>query len=888
MLSRQEQRVETRVLTIASSQDGDRQLAGPYVANSEKGGVFFPNLLVLLTPFIGREQEQHALCQLLRQSEIRLVTLTGTGGVGKTRLALQIAAELRENFANGVYFVPLAALQNPEDVLVAIAQSLGLWEVADLPLEEQVENSLREKHVLLLLDNFEQVIAAAPQLVRLLTSCSQLHLLVTSRATLHLSCEHEFLLPPLLVPDLTHSSTNEDLARVASVRLFVERARTVQPDFQLTPSNTLTIAEICARLDGLPLALELAAARIKLLPPLALLRRLSHRLEILTAGARDLPIRQQTLRNTLQWSYDLLTEEEQRLFRWLSIFVGGCTLEAAEAIYPADNGYTSVVLEGVASLLDKSLVQQKEREGEEPRFVMLETIREFGLECLHRHGELEAARRAHAGYYLEMGEAAEPHFLGPSQLMWFDRLEKELDNLRAILKVDPGGGTEEVELALRLASALFYFWYGRSHLREGRSFLEHHLASNYTIAASIRLKALVVLQAIMWTQNDARGLEQVAQEALALAQGDQFNMTLAMNVRGVAMMLERRDYPKAQACLEEVLASARVLDDRTLLLKAFLNLGRLALFQRDASRAIACLEEVLALYNVTGDKVMRAGALSLLARAELLQDNAIRARMLLEEGLTIFREIGNNWGAALTLSLLGQSAFQQKEMSQAMAFLTEGSQLAHEVGDRRIIAHACLLQASGATLQRDYTLARQHYEEGLTIAFSIEHAGFIASGLKGLGCVAAAQGLFTWAAVLWGNAESLHESQSVAIPRDLYEHMVSTVRTRLGRSNFDKIMAEGHSMTAEQAFASHLTVSPGEAETSPTISAHSASYPAGLTRREVEVLRLVTEGLTDAQVAERLVISHRTVTTHLTAIYNKLGINSRAAAARFATEHRLI
>src|SRR6266567_1542767 len=496
---------------------------------------------VPLSALIGREQEVQAICDLLSRPEVRLLTITGTGGVGKSRLALEVAGVLGADFADGACFVPLAPVSDPARVMAAIAQALGLWEVTKLPPEEQVHAALRERHLLLLLDNFEQVVQGAPQLAPLLASCPGLRLLVTSRTALHLSGEHEFPVPPLAVPDLTQIPSPETLMQRASAHLFVLRTQAIQPAFRLTSVNARAIAEICVHLDGLPLAIELAAARTKLLPPQALLKRLSHRLEVLTGGAQDLPARQQTLRNTLQWSYDLLTQQEQRLFRWLSIFVGGCTLEAAEAVCQA-GGEQASVLEGVASLLDKSLVQQVEREGDEPRFAMRETLSEFGLECLQRRGEREAARQAHTHYYLALAEQAEPHLVGSEQLLWFDRLERDLDNLRAILQAGIAGGVEEREVALRLGAALTLFWTGRGHLREGRNMLERLLAGAGTIAASIRLKALNMLGTILWNQNDTRGLEPVADEALALArtQGDHWQMTSAMTLRGVAMMQERR------------------------------------------------------------------------------------------------------------------------------------------------------------------------------------------------------------------------------------------------------------------------------------------------------------------------------------------------------------
>jgi len=855
---------------------------------------------VPLTALIGREQEVRVICELLSQPEVRLLTITGTGGVGKTRLALEVAGVLRADFADGACFVPLAPVSDPARVMAAIAQALGLWEIAALPPEEQVHAALRERHLLLLLDNFEHLLKAAPHLAALLASCPRLSMLVTSRAALHLSGEHEFPVLPLAVPDLTQLPSPETLTQQAAVRLFLLRAQAIQPAFHVTPANARAIAEICVHLDGLPLAIELAAARSKLLPPQALLKRLSHRLEVLTGGAQDLPTRQQTLRNTLQWSYDLLTEPEQRLFRWLSIFVGGCTLEAAEAVCQAGRAgseQASSVLEGIASLLDKSLVQQTEREGDAPRLVMLETIREFGLECLERQGELEAARRAHAHYYLVLVEQAEPHLFGPEQLLWLDRLERDLDNLRAILQAGIAGGVEEREVALRLAIALVFFWIGRGYFHEGRSFLEQLLASTQAVVASVRLMALNVLGMILWSQDTARGLEPVADQALALAreQDDQLNMTAALILRGAAMMQERRDYAQAQACLEEALASARVLGNRSILVWALASLGRLALYQQDAPRAIACLEEGLALCRAIGEEVQMSAVLHLLAQAELSGGHTARARTLLEESLALYQAYGNTWGIALAKSLLGQLAFQQGELSQAEAFLTDCTRLASEVGDRRNVARSRLLLARLDALRGEYAAARLRYEEGLAIALELGHMNLIAAGLKGLGCVAATQGLYTWAAMLWGTAEPLRESRSVAIPQALYERMVAVVRSQLGEPAFEEARAKGRAMTPAQVLASPeafapqvqkpAQAAPGPAPIPP---AGHPSYPAGLTAREMEVLRLVAQGLTDAQVAEQLVISPRTVNFHLTSIYSKLGVSSRSAATRHALEHHLV
>jgi predicted ATPase/DNA-binding CsgD family transcriptional regulator len=857
-----------------------------------------------LTALIGREQEVQVVCALLRRPEARLLTLVGTGGVGKTCLGLAVAQALLDDFADGACFVPLAPVSDPARVLAAIAQALDLWEVGDLPLEEQVRAALSDRHLLLLLDNFEHLLEAAPQLLVLLAPCPRLSMLVTSRAALHLSGEQEFTVPPLALPDLAQLPEPQALAQLAAVRLFVLRAQAVQPAFELTAANAHTIAEICVRLDGLPLALELAAARSKLLPPQALLKRLEHRLSVLTGGARNLPTRQQALRNTLQWSYDLLSQQEQRLFRWLAIFVGGCTLEAAEVVCQVGQGDSTQafrVLDGIASLLDKSLLQQMAHEGEEPRLVMLETIREFALEQLHQQGEEEAARRAHAYYYLRLCETAELHLLDPDQLLWFARLEQDLDNLRTILQAATSGGAEEVELALRLAGALRLFWTGQGHLREGRDVLERLLADTRAIAAPMRLKALNALGVILWSQSDAHRLAQVADEALALAreQGDRVPLTIAMIQRGTAMMLGRGDYAVVQACLEEALTEACALGDLFTLVSALMSLGRLAEYQHDAQRAVPWFEEGVALCRAVGEKVLMATVLILFAQAELSLGHAAHSQTLLEESLGIYREIGNTPAIALIFNMLGRLALQQGELDKAEAFLTDSDRLACEVGDQHNLAlRSRLLLAGLAALQGDYATARLRYEEGLATALELGHMNLTASGLKGLGCVAAAQGLHAWAAVLWGTAEPLRESRSVAIAPGFYERMVVVVRSQLGEPAFAQAKAQGRSLTAAQAlawreaFTPQVPQPPQPAQTAPgsfpAAPTHPATSPAGLTPRENEVLRLLATGLTSAQIAEQLIISVLTVNGHIRSIYSKLGVTSRSAATRYAIEHKLV
>ena len=367
---------------------------------------------------------------------MRLVTLTGPGGTGKTRLCLQVAAELSDLFADGVYFVNLAPLSDPTLIVSTIAQTLDLKEMGDQPLHDLLKGNLRDKQLLLLLDNFEQVASAALQVTDLLAACPKLNVIVTSRVVLHVRGEQEFPVPPLAVPEPTHLPDLVALSRHEAVALFILRAQAVRPEFRLSTTNAPAIAEICARLDGLPLAIELAAARIKLFPPQALLARLGQRLAGLTSGPRDASARQQTLGNTLDWSYDLLTTQEQQLFRRLSVFVSGCTLEAVEAICAAlgqDNG-AGQVLEGVSSLLDKSLLQRSELQEVDPHLVMLETIREYGMAALEVSGEMEITRQVHAEFYLRLAEEAEPELKGAQSVLRLERLKREHDNLRAVMQ----------------------------------------------------------------------------------------------------------------------------------------------------------------------------------------------------------------------------------------------------------------------------------------------------------------------------------------------------------------------------------------------------------------------------------------------------------------------
>jgi predicted ATPase/DNA-binding CsgD family transcriptional regulator len=899
-LNDQEQAAGTSVSPLASSHQAHRPPPQISRAHSVKAQSSFSELPATLTALIGREQERTALCRLLRRQEVRLVTLTGTGGVGKTRLGLQVATDLLDNFADGVHFISLAPISDPDLVMPTIAGTLDIKETAAQPLLARLKASLQNQQQLLVLDNFEQILPAAPQLTDLLASCPQLKLLVTSRSTLHLQGEHEFPVPPLAVPDLKQLPEQEALAQYAAIALFLQRTQAMRPDFQLTQANARAIVEICVRLDGLPLAIELAAARIKLLPPLALLRRLSHRLEVLTGGAQDLPARQQTLRNTIQWSYDLLSKEEQRLFRWLSIFVGGCTLETAEVLCQAGSGQASSVLEGVASLLDKSLVQQTEREGEEARLVMLETLREFGLESLQGYGELEAARRAHARYYLELAEQARLELLGPQQATGLQRLQQEHDNLRAALEWGLEEATEQVterrELALRLSAALEAFWLQHGHYREAHVFLERALASGEGESAPLRAR---VLQAAAWiaiSRGDHERAEVLAKQSLALCR--ELDET-----RGIAhslFLLGRVAWAmgkttEALSISEERLRLIRRIGGPGEVADALVHLAYQLSTHGEYTRGETLFEEALGLFRKVGNELMIGGTLIQSAfTLWFAQGDVATIRQRLQEGQALIKKVGSRHWSAMSSWVAALVALRESETVKAASLIQESLAIYREMDSRWFIAFT-LHYLGRVEAQQGELTADNSYLESLALCRELGERFITPFNLEGLAGLAAAQGALRWAAQLWGAAEALREVTAVPLPpadRASYEQAVRGARAQLGEPAFAAAWQEGRTMTPAQALAAQgpVTILPptqaGSLSTPPTKT--FSTYPAGLTAREVEVLRLVAQGLSDAQVAERLVISPRTVNFHLTSIYGKIGVSSRSSATRYAMEQHLV
>ena len=762
------------------------------------------SLPVLPTALIGREQEVTTLVQRLRREEVRLVTLTGPGGTGKTCLGIQVASELRELFAGGVWFVSLAPIKEAVLVMPTIAQALGIRDGGGPALFARLAAVLQPQPVLLFLDNFEQVVGAASQVADLLMACPQLKVLVTSREVLHVRAEHEFVVPPLALPDPAHLPALAALASLPSVALFLQRAQAVKPEFELTMTNASAVVEICVQLDGLPLAIELAAARMKLLSPPALLARLGQRLAMLTSGSRDVPPRQQTLRNTIAWSYHLLDAWEQRLFRWLSVFVGGWTLQAAEAVCARADIGGGHVFEGIASLVDKSLLQRLEHTGEDGEgssLRMLETIREYGQEALIAHGEGATARQAHADYFCRVAEEAESALQGPQLVPWLEQLEREHDNLRAALRW--ACDSEQTAMALRLGTALERFWVIRGHRTEGLAFLEQALASSAEVATEVRAKALLAAARLAFVQSNYTRGAVLAQESLALFRGlgDRGGIALSLDRLGMAAW-RRGDFAAARVLMEEALALFRARDDQSRVAWSLWTLGLLNTKQGEYTRACALFEDSVTLFKQLGHKRGLAAALTQWAGTLFLsQAEPMLFDPLLQEGVSLQQEVGDQEGMAVSSLLLGWIALTQGDLAAAHTRGEEGLMLYRKMEHREGIAEALVLLAKVEIARGDHACARVLYDESLTLARDIGDQELIASGLTGLARVVAMQGEPAWAVRLWGSAEALREALGAPLPpleRADYDQAVAAVRDHLGENAFVAAWAQGRRMTAEQ------------------------------------------------------------------------------------------
>ncbi len=979
------------------------------------------NLPIQLSSFIGREREIAEVKRLLAES--LLVTLTGAGGCGKTALALHVCRDGSTSrlYGDGVCWVELAPLADAALVPQAIVKALGIVEQPNRTLTDTLLDYLRDKEVLLVLDNCEHLIEACAQLAtQLLQGCPDLRILATSCEALNIAGEVAWMVPSLQTPNPKDQIPISSLQEFDAVRLFVDRASAMQLNFQLTEHNVNAVAQICQRLDGIPLAIELAAARVKVLSVEQIAARLDDALRLLTEGKRSAPQRHQTLRATLDWSYDQLAMAEQILFRRLAVFAGGFTLAAAEEVCTDDDLKRDAVLMVLLHLIDKSLVLKHEQEGAS-RYRLLEPIRQYAHEQLKEAREAEAFSQKHLEFYMQFAEEAEPKLIGFEQMTSLKRLDAEHDNLRAA--IDWAGRNDKAEAGLRLVTALRWFWdllgywleaksilavmrarplltpttphmirlYGRATFMQGifssmsarGEAAEPLLNDAITLAQSVADQQ-TISEAILWkgwnafwhgdhttarahiedslaraqaigdthlaaTILDSRGYyafirgELIGARAdleeglrLARALGDKFRIAWCLSTLGI-IAFARGDYADAYALNVESLSIARELGLRRQIRMVQQRLGQIAFIEGDVARAQLLYDDTMRLCREMGERGSMAHMLNLMSNLKRVTGDYGNARPLADEGLQVAKEAGEKLEEAHALAALGRVALGQGDYTTARARFEQSLTIRQQISNKLDMPAALHDLGDLALCQDDLALAHDYYEQALSVSREIGNQASVSVALRMLGYLALEHGDATRALQLLKEGLTLNQQRqfrlgmirylpavaALALARDdvpraarllatadalldalhvrlepadarACQRSVERVRAQLdastgsarGQATFNQAWSEGRAWTLEQAIveAEPLLTEPVAAP----IASALARDPNALTARELDVLRLVAAGLTDAQIAERLVISRRTVSTHLTAIYSKLGVNSRAAATRHALDHQLI
>jgi predicted ATPase/DNA-binding CsgD family transcriptional regulator len=793
--------------------------------------------------FVGRERELDDLEGMLASS--RLLTLTGPGGCGKTRLALQTAAHVAEDFDDGVCFVELATLSSPELVAEGAARALGL-RLAGVSPADALLDYLESREALLVLDNCEHLIGACAGLANdLLRSCPGLKILATSREALRVPGERAWLVPSLSLPGAREEMAPGQLVRHESIRLFAERAEAAAPGFKLDEHNATAVARVCQRLDGIPLAIELAAVRIRVLSAAQIAARLDDRFLLLTGGSRVALPRQRTLLATMDWSHELLSEGERALFRRISAFASGFTLEAAEDVCSEDGVDRAEVLDLLCRLVDKSLVLVRRR-GDDVRYRMLETVGQYASEKLEGSGEEGSVRGRHADFFLRLAERAEPVLSGPDQGEWIDRLDAEVGNLRRAMAWFEGA--EDTEAGLRLASALWGFCHARGYYEMGRAWLEEALSKS-TDPTPLRAGALKGAGFLAFLQCDYGTAGEYLEQSLSLYEdlADQRGVAGVKDVLG-SVAREQGDYERARTLHEESLALWRELEDEQGVAESLYYLGLTAWLNGENERAGDLSARALAMTRASGDTAGVLSSLINLGSVALYDGDYDRAETMLEESLALSRDGGYREGVAWALNQLGTVAYRRRNLERAERSLGESLAIHKDLGDM----------------------------------------GRVASVLETLAETGGARKRFELSAHLFGVAERLRETIGAPVPpceRPEHDRVLASVRAQVGEEEFSRLQAEGRAMKLEEALSRALE--PGPAQPTVRTTAQVTAQDV-LSAREAEVLGLVAEGLTDQEVAQRLYLSPRTVGQHLSSVYRKLGVRSRTAATREAAERGLI
>ena len=837
-------------------------------------------------PLVDRVDEMAAILGLLRRDDVRVVSLIGAGGIGKTRLATEAAANLQADFVDGVYFLTVDSVREPRTVLARVAQLFGLSPDGNSSISALLSEALRRRELLIVLDNLEQVPAVVPLLDELVSTCEGLKLLVTSREVLHFRGEHNILVGPLRFPNPDHLPQSEDLLTYPAIKLFVHRATAIAPDLAVRGPAIDAIARICVRLDGLPLAIELAAARVRLLSPEDLLERLVHRLAVLTGGGRDRPARHQTLRATLDWSYDLLSPDEQMVLRRLAVFSGGCDMNAAEAVCCASVDSQLPILDVISSLLDKSLVLSAVTAGHGPRLSLLETVREYALERLEQSGESQLVRTAHAEYFISVARQAGPGLYGEHQMESLARLDQDDLNFSAALSFLVS--EQDYINSATLVGELGRFWFLRGRLSEGLSWAEQVLYAPAGEADGPRNRqALFAAGLLAMHLDQGERARDWLRESFVLSKTAEDDQGLARAAHILSLFhLLKGNLAAAQAQAEELFALTRGRTDPWTLALVEYTSGVLTQYCGDFLSARTHLERSAALFAEAGDLHLRRMVLLNLADALLATGERSRAQMLLDEQIEEMKARRWGWTAGYMLCAHGRFAMSAGDWSRARVLLEKAFSLFEWLHDVRGIARASLFLAQVALYQQDYMASIKMARLCLANAQAVGARATIIGCLEELADVAMRRGKRGWAVQLWGAGErqrDLANPHHCPTPSAERGHLVASARESLGEQEFLSTWEKGHALPLEQLLSVENVASSMQSRAGKAIE-----RPAGLTARELEVLLLLARGLSNGQIAQELVISPTTVVSYLNVIYRKLDVSSRTAAMRYVIDHHLV